>query len=243
MPHAEIPNFSVRKEGEPIPPVDAEDLRRRWNIRPPWPSEALLSADSHEADSSAVSRRDGIIRTLIDLNQGQLLAPWRRGEELDGAVFRVASTFPMWALRQGVYKIAGDEKFGFDPNAFVQRLIEETGISHVWEPIPTRIPEGHYTFGFTRATFKGQGPPDPEREAKRCARDVLWDVWSRYVNLHLSQDDRETFAHIVAILFADFVIDNVDLVRELTSLFNGGRSAQPFAVLTELERRAKGWKP
>jgi len=38
----------------------------------------------------------------------------------------------------------GDEKFGFDPNAFVQRLIDETGIPHVWIPIPTKTDGEHY---------------------------------------------------------------------------------------------------
>jgi len=36
--------FHVHQEGEPIPPVDPEDLRRRWNIKPPWDSKALLEA-------------------------------------------------------------------------------------------------------------------------------------------------------------------------------------------------------
>ncbi len=130
------------KEGEPIPEVDSEDLRRRWNIKPPWTSESLQTARSHEVDSAAVDRRDGMIRMLADFKDRQVLAPWRHGEELNEAVFRVAATFPMRKLRQSVYRIAGDEIFGFDPNAFLQRLIEETGISHVWEPIPTRISEG-----------------------------------------------------------------------------------------------------
>jgi hypothetical protein len=126
MPDAEIPNFRDRKEifrfwkEEPIPPVDPEDLRRRWNIKPHWTSEAVLAAQSHEADSAAVSRRDGMIRMLTHFNDGQLLAPWHHGEELDDAVFRVAAAFPMPALRTGCYKIAGEEQFGFDPNSFVQ---------------------------------------------------------------------------------------------------------------------------
>jgi len=64
---------------------------------------------------------------LTHFNHGQLLAPWHHGEELDDAVFRVAATFPMRALRDGCYMIAGDELYGYDPNAFVQRLMEETG--------------------------------------------------------------------------------------------------------------------
>jgi|SRR5579864_972083 len=249
MPDADIPNFRDRKEifrfwqEEPIPQVDPEDLRRRWNIKPPWTSEAMLAAQSHEADSAAVSRRDGMIRMLTHFNHGQLLAPWHHGEELDDAVFRVAATFPMRALREGCYKIAGDEHFGFDPNSFVQRLIEETGMSHVWEPIATKIPEGEFTFNFMRATFKGQGPPDPELEAKRESLNLLWDVWSKYFSIQLSRDDKGTFAHIVAILFAEFAIDNMELARELISgLFGGGDGRSPSAILLELERKAQGRK-
>jgi hypothetical protein len=106
----------VPKEGEPIPSVDPEDLKGRWNIKPPWTAETLQAATSHEVNSAAVSRRDGMIRILANFNDGQLLAPWRHGEELDDAVFRVAATFPMRAVRRGVYKIAGDDIFGVDPN-------------------------------------------------------------------------------------------------------------------------------
>jgi hypothetical protein len=187
---------------------------------------------------------------LANFKEGQLLAPWRQGEELDDAVFRVAATFPMRVVRHRVYKIAGDEIFGFDPNAFVQRLVEETGTSHVWEPIPTRIAEGGWSLSFARATFRGQKPPDlqqlpDEREAKRCAREVLWDVWTKYFHLQPPQrDDKETYAHVVAILFADFVIDNLDLARQLMSVFGrGGKGVEPFTILTELERKAKGWRP
>jgi len=246
MPDDEIPKFRFYKEGEQISPVDPEDIKRRWNIKP-WTAEALLAAQSREADSSAVSHRDGMIKMLADLNHGQLLAPWHYGEELDDAVFRVAATFPMRALGRGNYEIAGDEIFGFDPNAFVQRLIEETGISHVWEPIPTRISEGGFAYAFARATFKGQDPPDPEREAKREARDLPWAIWSRFAHLDrlLSQRDEQAFSDLEAfrlatMLFNDFVADNHDLLREVESAFRSGVGFPPRTVLSELERRAQG---
>ena len=57
------------------------------------------------------------------------------------------------------YMIAGDEYFGFDPNAFVQRLIEETGISHVWEPVATKVLEGGRTFSYSLGgRLAGTGP-------------------------------------------------------------------------------------
>jgi hypothetical protein len=226
----------ISEEGELIPSVDPEGLRRRWNIRPPWTSETLQAATSHEVNSSAASRRDGMIRMLADFKGGQLLAPWRHGEELDDVVFRVAATLPMRVMRQRAYKIAGDEIFGFDPNAFVQRLIEETGISHTWDPIPTKIPEGDYVF---ITIFVDEG------ETKRRAREVLWDAWNKYFQLQPPQrDDRDTYAHALAILFADFVIDNLDLTQQLISVCgSGGEGVEPYAILTELERRARAWRP
>lgn len=205
-------------------------------------SEAMQAAESREADSAAVSRRDGMIRMLTHFNHGQLLSPWHRGEELDDAVFRVAATFPMRALRNGCYKIAGDELYGYDPNAFVQRLIEETGISHVWEPIATRMPEGEFSFVLMRASVKGQGTLDLKHEVKNVSLTVLWDVWSKYFSIRQFWDEgnQETFAHLVATVFADFVIDNIDLARELASVLTGGEGTPPSAILTELERRAQG---
>jgi len=48
-------------------------------------------------------------------------------------------------------------------------------------------------------------------------------------------------SHLVAIRFADFVIDNFDLAQQLMSHFNGDRG-DSFAIVTELERRAMRWR-
>jgi hypothetical protein len=248
MPDAKIPKFRIRKAGEPIPPVDPDDLRRRWNIKPPWTSEALQAAQSQEADSSAVSSRDGMIRLLTDIYHGQILAPWRHGQELDDAVFRVAATFPIRMLRHTKYMIAGDEILGFDPNAFLQRLIEETGISHVWKPIPTKISEGSRPYITVSFSIKGQvQKPDLERDAKRQARDLLWDIWSRFADLDrlLSHSDEQAFSdkeafRLVTMLFDDFVADSHDLLPDVESAFRSGDGMPPLSVLTELERRAQG---
>src|SRR5712691_8738536 len=133
MPDAEISKFRIRKEGEPIPPVDPEDIKRCWNLRPPWnPGNDQQSACSPGADVEAVFRRWAMIDTLSCF---RLLTPWQHGEEVDDAVFRVAATFPIREFRPKNYMIPGDERFGLDPNAFVQRLIEETGMPHVWERV------------------------------------------------------------------------------------------------------------
>ena len=242
LPDDETPKVRIPKEGEPIPPVDPEDLRRSWKVRPTWSCAASREA---QINFLAVSRRDGMIRMLAHFNHSQLLAPWKHGEELDDAVFRIAATFRMRTVRHRSYQIAGDEIFGFDPNAFVQQLIEETGISHTWEPIPTRIHEGGCCFRFTRVSVRRE-TPDPrypfveEGEAKLCAREVLWDAWDRYSHIQPSPKlGAEMHASYVAGLFADFVIDNIDLAQQLTAHFSGGEGPDPSAIVTELERRVK----
>ena len=213
----------IPKEDEPIPSVDPEDLRRRWTSKTPQAGQGV--------DFLAASR-DGMIRMLAEFNGGQLLVPWRHGEELDDAVFRVAATFPMRWGHHRTYKIAGDDIFEFDPNAFVQRLIEETGVSHTWDPIPTKLSEGDFLFIFMGAL----GP-------KSRARQVLWDAWTKYFKFRPSQRDARD-ADALAMLFADFVIDNLDLTQQLISACGSrGEGVDPFATMTELERRARAWRP
>src|SRR5215470_5329790 len=52
MPDGYIPRFKAYKEGEPIPPVDPEDLRRRWNIKA-GDGEASIAASIQDRDSAA----------------------------------------------------------------------------------------------------------------------------------------------------------------------------------------------
>ena len=241
MADTEIPEFKTYADGEPIPPVDPEDLRRRWNIKIPWTREALEEAESHEADSSAVSRRDGMIRMLTDYSSGQLLAPWHHGEKLHDAVFRIAATFPLHEVTHETYMIAGDEYFAFDPNAFVQRLIEETGISHVWKPVATKVPEGGRCINTGSLIFAGQ-VPDPEREAKHHARELVWAVWKRFspgLDRVIADSDKEQASEIVATFFADFLLDNMELVSQVEAGFRAGTGGELDALM-ELERRAQG---
>jgi hypothetical protein len=243
-----IPKFKAYTEGEPIPPVDPEELKRRWKIKIPWTREALEAAWRLEAEISAVSSRYGMIRTLAGYNQDQLLAPWRHGEELHDAVFRIAATFPLRYLKHKSYMISGDEHFGFDPNAFVQRLIEETGISHVWEPVQTKIPEGGRLFVTsriaTRVSNPGERVPNTEREPKGQARQVLWDIWKRFspsLDQVLSHSDKEEASQLVATFFANFLLDNIDLVRQLEDAFRDLQHVPLDPILSELERRAQRW--
>ena len=189
-----------------------------------------------------------MIKVLNLSNKGQLLAPWRHGEELDDAVFRLAATFPIRPLRQHVYKVPGDSMLGFDPNAFVEKLIEETGISHTWEPVLAKIPEGSNccTHSKVRAGVRprvsdarGEGlkrdlmAAPSEREAKQDAREILWAVWSKcQPNVSRAASQHELAVAGVAMLFADFAIDNIDLAREFVS--GGGR----LTTVLQLERNA-----
>jgi hypothetical protein len=233
-----VPNFKHYAEGEEIPPVDPEDLRRRWQIPIPWSRDALETAWKHEADISAVSSREQMIRTLVIY---KLLRPWQRGEkELDDAVFRIAATFPLRQHGHKNYMIPGDERFGFDPNVFVQRLIEETGISHVWEPVPTKISEGR---AFSWSLVGGAKERDPDAAAKQGARQILWELWKRFspsLDEIVSHSDKEQATHIVATFFANFLLDNVDLVRQLEDAFKDMQHIPLDPILTELEQRAQG---
>jgi hypothetical protein len=181
----DIPNFKNYAEGEPIPPVDAEDIKRMWEyerthtkvnaIGWQW-LQGLKAVLSPEAEFSDVSSRHRMITTLIIC---KLLTPWQNSEDLHEAVFRIAATFPLHEVKHKSYMIAGDEHFGFDPNAFVQKLIEETDISQVWEPVRIKVPEGGRCCSFVSADFSGQ-VLNPEREAKRNARQLAWAIWKRF---------------------------------------------------------------
>ena len=70
--HSVVPN-----DGKAIPPVDPEALRRRWSMKEPWSSEAMQDARIHEVDFPAIFHRDRMVRMLLALNHGQLVAPWR----------------------------------------------------------------------------------------------------------------------------------------------------------------------
>jgi hypothetical protein len=229
MADANIPYFKIYEDGEPIPPVDPEDVKRVWELIPPWrPGNDQHSACSPGADVSAVSLRSGMIETL---ERYTVLTPWQHGEELDDAVFRVAATFPLRQLAHKSYMIEGDERFGFDPNAFVQRLIDETGVTHVWEPIPIKIAEGGRAFVLLDM-YQGA---DPDKRARDMARHLLWMIWERCCGLAPLVVKENTGA--TARLFAEFVIENMDLLQVEEGFKNN--QAGGGLPLQELEQRAQ----
>ena len=178
---ADSPKLKTYAEGEAIPSVDSEDIKRFWHVKPPWRSgNDVQSACSPAADTAAVFRRWTMIRMIYEL-----LTPWQHGDELDDAVFQVAATFPLRELKHRPYMIPGDEHFGFDPNAFVQRLIEETGISHVWEPVATKVAEagGHFPIHWWEGRGNGTQMLRPSTgRGKYCGRcgSGLRRVWTRW---------------------------------------------------------------
>jgi hypothetical protein len=243
MTNADIPKFKTYADGEAIPPVDPEDIKRFWHVKPPWRSgNDVQSACSLAADTAAVFSRWWMIQALITYN---LLTPWQHGKELDDAVFQVAATFPLRELKHKSYMIPGDEYFGFDPNAFVQRLVDETGIAHVWEPVATKVPEGGRAFSYS--LVGGARERDPDATAKHAARQILWELWKRFspsLDEIVSHRDKEQASELVATFFGDFLIDNFDLVRQVEDSLAGrggaGHGDSPMDPLDELERRAQG---
>jgi hypothetical protein len=246
MADIDIPKFKTYAEGEPIPPVDPEDIKRMHEYQRTqsrvgangceW-LQGLKAALSPEAEFSDVSSRHGMIETLTIY---KLLTPWQHGEDLHEAVFRIAATIPFRCLEIKSYMIAGDERFGFDPNAFVQQLVDETGISHVWEPVPTKIAEGGRTFSWS--LVGGARERDPDAAAKHAARQILWELWKRFspsLDEIVSHSDKEQATHIVATFFANFLLDNVDLVRQLEDAFKDMQHVPMDPILSELERRAQ----
>jgi len=132
-----IPKFKAYADGEPIPPVDPEDIKRMCEYERThsrvgangckW-LQGLKAAISPEADSSDVSSRHGIVETLTRYNKGQLMAPWHQGEELHEAVFRIAATFPLRYLKHKSYMISGDEHFGLSLRGYLSSC--EFGVSY-----------------------------------------------------------------------------------------------------------------
>ena len=77
----------------------------------------------------------------------------------------------------------------------------------------------------------------------RVVREILQIVCSRSTLDDRARDTGmggEMYAQSVAWRFADFVIDNIDLIQQPMSDFSGkGRGCGPFAIATELKRRTK----
>ena len=115
-------DFGSLESGTPLPPVNANDLKRVWYLiqaHKGQPTEqdvgtvgfsARMISQPCEpgADVIAVFFRAVLLKHLF---QTGLLDDWREGNEPTDPVFRVGAIFPM---EQGVQ--------GFDPATFIERL-------------------------------------------------------------------------------------------------------------------------
>lgn len=126
-------DFSALMAGEPIPTVNAADLRGVWELMDKARAEflgnrepelatqqpaigfdvaVLAGACGPGANVVAAWARSALLGMLV--HQG-LLTSWQRGTQLDDAVFDVAATFP----------IPGVDRF--DPDALLQQLSNRRG--------------------------------------------------------------------------------------------------------------------
>jgi hypothetical protein len=162
-------------------------------------------------------------RHMIDIFvRRKLLGPWTHDEQLDGAVFRLAATFPVHEEQFTNYMIPGDELYPFDPNAFLEKLVEETGIAHTWEPVRTKVEEGGRRFVMTSAVPAG-AVPNPERKARHKTRQLLWLIWSRFAGVERMVRPEEVRAHSSSIAFENFLIANTDIIERLLREYREGR--------------------
>jgi hypothetical protein len=140
----------------------------------------------------------------------KLLAPWTHEDTLDDAVFRLAATFPLHEQQSLGYMIPGDELRGFDPNAFVQRLVEETGAAHVWEPVATHVSEEGRGYCFTLGCVRG-AVTDLDRDSRCEARQLLWSIWRRFSGIESANmlQSREHLL-VVSMMFEDSLIANLE---------------------------------
>ena len=92
-----------------------------------------------------------------------------------------------------------------------------------------RAPEGMRCF----ATEDVLQSKDPEITAKHNTRQLLWIIWER-----CSGSDLKDHPAALAGNFADYPIENLDLVREVEASFRTDEFGPSMEVLQQLEQRA-----
>ena len=140
-----------------------------------------------------------MIETPVQYDHGKLLAPWKHGDELDDTVFRIAAAFSLQFVTHHDYQMPGDYLFPFDVNAFIQRLVEETGIAHTWEPVQIRVSEGGRCWVMNQPEVASL-----ETKAVVETRQLLWMVWERCSG-GLVDSPLKRHPEAIAGLFADFL--------------------------------------
>lgn len=74
------------------------------------------------------------------------------------------------------------------------------------------------------------------------ARQLVWIIWKRFspsLDQLVAHVDEEVAAELVATFFADFLIVNMDLVRQLEDAFMDRQHVPLQPIPPELERRAQ----
>lgn len=121
--------FQEMAKGGPIPPVDAEDLKRICGLYRDTGNAGAISFEILEAVCSPGANVSAVwgcfsMLTMLRLT-GQRLAPWQHEEDLDDIVFRVAATFPMEGMKRGVIY----SEWPFDVDGFLERLRQQDDAS------------------------------------------------------------------------------------------------------------------
>lgn len=117
------------KPGDPVPEVDADDLKALWQLQRETEarhkgkqvatgSELAKHYCKPGADIQAISYRTGMLSLLAFMAPDQI-APWKKDEQLDDALFRAAAKIPLLWMEVGVRT----QGFPFDVEEFF-RLCE-----------------------------------------------------------------------------------------------------------------------
>ena len=114
-------DFEALSSGKPLPPVDASDMKRVWELTSDarrgeigapgslsWDVRLISGQCSQSADPLAVFFRVALLRPMLESG---LLDAWRDGDHPDDLVFQTLATF---GLPEGIQ--------GFRPDEFIDAL-------------------------------------------------------------------------------------------------------------------------
>ena len=123
--------FGDGAEGEtgPVPSVDASDLKSVWTmqngLQASVPGKSIsIGAESYKRACSAGADVRSLFTRVSQLRVLQMLgmlAPWTHGEVVDDAVFKVAATFPMTRMQQGIVY----DELPFDHQEFLNQVAKQ----------------------------------------------------------------------------------------------------------------------
>lgn len=119
--------------GEPVPAVNADDLKSVWALCPDRESplyrgivgvdSTIEQACSPGADIDAVIYRCRMLQILEEF-RGDLLSRWKQTGQFQDAVFRVAARIPMYLMGEGLFQSMPPDVF--DVDAFFEEVRQES---------------------------------------------------------------------------------------------------------------------